>query len=90
MLRAIEYDTVGVFTGECRDPEYMNYLEKKTQEYSLYNFVVFLGRRSDIPDLLKTIDILIIFSAFEGFPLAGLEAASAGVPVAPCKVDRAE
>lgn len=89
-LRAIGYDAVGVFAGECREPEYLNYLEKKSQEYGLDNFVVFLGRRSDIPDLLKTIDILIIPSAFEGFPLAGLEAASAGVPVAACKVAGAE
>jgi glycosyltransferase involved in cell wall biosynthesis len=72
-LRAIGYDAVGVFAGECREPEYMNYLEKKTQEYGLDNFV-----------------LLIIPSAFEGFPLAGLEAASAGVPVAACKVAGAE
>lgn len=89
-LRENGYDAVGVFAGECREPEYMEYLEKKTQEYGLDNLVVFLGRRGDIPDLLKTIDVLIIPSAFEGFPLAGLEAASAGVPVAACKVAGAE
>ncbi len=51
---------------------------------------MFLGRRSDIPDLLKIIDMLIIPSAFEGFPLAGLEAAAAGVPVIACDAAGAE
>jgi glycosyltransferase involved in cell wall biosynthesis len=36
------------------------------------------------------IDVLMIPSAFEGFPLAGLEAAAAGVPVAACNVAGAE
>ena len=36
------------------------------------------------------IDILIIPSAFEGSPLAGLEAAAAGVPVIACDVAGAE
>ena len=51
---------------------------------------MFLGRRNDVPDLLNLIDVLMIPSAFEGFPLAGLEAASAGVPVAACNVAGAE
>ena len=36
------------------------------------------------------IDVLMIPSSFEGFPLAGLEAAAAGVPVAACNVAGAE
>ncbi len=89
-LREKGYDAIGVFAGECREPDYMAYLERKVEEYGLKGQVTFLGRRNDIPDLLKMIDVLMIPSAFEGFPLAGLEAAAAGVPVAACNVAGAE
>lgn len=83
-LREKGYDAIGIFAGECREPEYMKELTKKIGQYGLARQAVFLGRRNDIPDLLKVIDMLIIPSAFEGFPLAGLEAAAAGVPVIAC------
>ena len=79
------YDAVGIFAGECRDPEYLAEMQQRVKELGLSCQVAFLGRRSDIPDLLKLMDLLIIPSA-EGFPLAGLEAASAGIPVAACDV----
>ena len=88
-LRAEGYDAVGVFAGECREPEYMTELNQKVEQYDLGEHVTFLGRRNDIPDLLKMIDMLIIPS-FEGFPLAGLEAAAAGVPVIACDAAGAE
>lgn len=89
-LREKGYDAIGVFAGECREPDYMAYLERKVEDYGLKGQVTFLGRRNDIPDLLKMIDVLMIPSAFEGFPLAGLEAAAAGVPVAACDIAGAE
>ena len=89
-LRAEGYDAVGVFAGECREPEYMKELDQKVEQYGLKESVTFLGRRNDIPNLLKMIDMLIIPSAFEGFPLAGLEAAAAGVPVVACNAAGAE
>lgn len=89
-LREKGHDAVGVFAGECRDPEYMSDLESQVEEFGLKDQVTFLGRRNDITDLLKMVDVLMIPSAFEGFPLAGLEAAAAGVPVAACNVAGAE
>lgn len=67
----------------------MTELNQKVEQYDLREHVIFLGRRNDIPDLLKMIDILIIPSA-EGFPLAGLEVAAAGVPVIACDAAGAE
>lgn len=93
LLKALQekgYDIVGIFAGECREPDYMAQLERKVEDYGLKGQVTFLGRRNDIPDLLKMIDVLMIPSAFEGFPLAGLEAAAAGVPVAACDIAGAE
>lgn len=85
-LRDKGHDAVGIFAGECRELEYLTELRQKIKEIGLSNQVAFLGRRNDIPDLFKLIDVLMIPSAFEGFPLAGLEAAAAGVPVAACNV----
>lgn len=85
-LREKGYDAVGLFAGECREQDYMTELEKKVNAYGLQGQTLFLGRRNDIPDLLKLTDVLFIPSSFEGFPLAGLEAAVAGVPVAACDV----
>lgn len=83
------FDVIGLFAGEVRDKEFMNELEEKVNTKGLSKCVQFLDRRNDIPDLLKIIDVLMIPS-FEGFPLAGLEAAAAGVPVAACNAAGAE
>lgn len=83
-LRKRGHDAVGLFPGECREPEFMRELEELVKALDLTDSVLFLGRRNDIPDLLKLFDVLMIPSAFEGFPLAGLEAGSAGIPVAAC------
>lgn len=84
-LRKRGHDAIGLFSGECREPEFMRELEDTILKFELTDSVLFLGRRNDIPNLLKLMDVLMIPS-FEGFPLAGLEAASAGVPVAACNV----
>ena len=43
--------------------------------------VVFLGLRNDIPSLLKTADVVIQSSNWEGFGLAAIEGMAAGRPV---------
>ena len=83
-------NSVGIFAGEAREPDFLEELKKRAEELNISDDVTFLGRRSDIPDLLKMVDVLMIPSSFEGFPLAGLEAAAAGVPVAACNVAGAE
>lgn len=85
-LRELGVDAVGVFAGEVREQDYGDELMQQITEYGLENSAIFLGRRDDVPDLLKALSILMIPSSFEGFPLAGVEAASAGVPVVACNV----
>ncbi len=72
-----------------RDEQFERELKEKVKAHGLENSVAFLGRRNDIPDFLNLLDVLMIPSV-EGFPLAGLEAASAGTPVVACNVAGAE
>lgn len=43
--------------------------------------ILFLGRRSDIPSILKTCDIFLLSSRWEGFGLVVVEAAAAGLAI---------
>ena len=63
-----------------------NELKQFSQELGLNGNVIFTGLRHDIPELLKTIDILILPSLIEGLPLVALEAMASGVPVVATKV----
>jgi glycosyltransferase involved in cell wall biosynthesis len=43
--------------------------------------VIFLGRRQDVPSLLRACDAFLMPSDREGFPLAAIEALCAGIPL---------
>ena len=59
--------------------------EKEIKEYAqsigVDKNVRFLGRRSDIPDILAATDISVLTSDAEGFPNALIEAMSVGKPI---------
>lgn len=55
-------------------------INKKIEEYNLADKVLYLGRRSDINALLNAIDIFILPSFFEGFPITLVEAQANGIP----------
>lgn len=82
------YDCHGVFVGKAADlnDEYENSLFQLVNNLQIEDNIHFLGYRKDVPDILTGIDVLIIPASFEGFPLAGLEAAAAGVPVIACDI----
>ncbi|MGM8362793.1 glycosyltransferase family 4 protein [Flavobacterium sp. ARAG 55.4] len=62
----------GILRNEC---------EKLVIELDLQKRVFFLGVRIDVPALLKTADISVISSHWEGFGLAAVEGMAAGKPV---------
>lgn len=61
-------------------------LENETVALGLENRVVFAGERDDVPVILSALDIFVLPSLTEGFPLAILEALAAGRPVIATRV----
>jgi L-malate glycosyltransferase len=56
-------------------------LEAQTRDAGLEKKVMFLGRRTDVPELLACCDLAVLPSQAEAFPNALLESMSAGLPV---------
>lgn len=55
--------------------------EKLTEELGLQGRTKFLGARTDVPQLLKASDIVVLSTNFEGFGLAAVEGMAAGKPI---------
>jgi sugar transferase (PEP-CTERM/EpsH1 system associated) len=56
-------------------------IKSLVSKLGLGNQVKFLGRRRDIPGLLKTFDVFVLPSSSEGLPMAILEAMASGLPI---------
>jgi L-malate glycosyltransferase len=61
-------------------------LEKQTADMGIRDNFLFLGRRSDVPDILASCDIAILPSRAEGLPNAVLEYMAAGLPTIASRV----
>lgn len=61
--------------------------KKLAEELGISDRVHFLGFRQDIPRILKTVDIVVLSSHWEGFGLAAVEGMAAGKPVLVSNVD---
>lgn len=66
-----------VFVGD--GPIYAD-VEERIRNRELQHYVMLLGLRRDVPEILKTADAFILPSKFEGMPLSVIEAQAAGLP----------
>jgi len=62
-------------------------LTKLASSLGIVDNISFLGDRMDVPNLLKTFDIFVLPSLWEGTPRALLEAMTSGLPIVATKVD---
>lgn len=69
------------------DGERRPQLEKLVSENTLNRNVYFLGIRSDVPRVLKTADIIVVSSHWEGLSLSNIEGMSAMKPFIASDVD---
>ncbi|OPZ92856.1 MAG: putative glycosyltransferase EpsF [Firmicutes bacterium ADurb.Bin419] len=63
------------------DGRLMDEVKAKVKQLNLDSCVQFLGNRSDVNELMQAMDVFLFPSLWEGLPLTGIEAQSAGLPV---------
>lgn len=63
------------------DGEEKENLKKQIENYKAKNNILFLGKRTDVPELLKISDIFVLPTMFEGMSNAILEAMACGLPI---------
>lgn len=81
VIRAMKHltkDYHAVFVG--RGPR-REFCEKLTKEIGVEEQCSFLGVRSEVPQLIKVADIVVMSSHWEGFGLAAVEGMAAGKPI---------
>lgn len=61
-------------------------IEQKIVELGLQQYFIFLGRRTDVPQLLSCCDVSVLPSWAEGLPNAVIESLAAGLPVVATRV----
>lgn len=54
-------------------------VKQKAVELGIRDKVIFLGLRSDIPELLQAMDVFTLASLWEGLPVTGIEAQASGL-----------
>lgn len=74
----LESNTVLLFAG---DGPLEDDVKKKAVEMGIADKCIFLGMRSDIPDVMQAMDVLAMPSLFEGLPVTGIEAQAGGLPI---------
>lgn len=56
-------------------------LQSKAEQAGVASSVCFYGKRDDVPDLLRQMDVFVLPSIYEGLPTVILESMANGVPV---------
>lgn len=70
------YRLVLIGDGEKREE-----IERKALRAGIKDKVIFLGRRTDISELLQAMDLMVLPSIYEGLPVVTIEWQAAGLPI---------
>ncbi len=76
-----------LIVGESNvEPPYRRELEKRAKDLNLAGRLIFAGQRSDVPQIMREIDISVLPSLSESFSNSLLESMANGLPVVATKV----
>ena len=64
-----------------------NKLKKYAKELGVENILLFMGYRTDIQNIMKQLDLVVLSSLWEGLPLTPIEAFSVGKTIVATSVD---
>ncbi len=81
VIKAMKYLPENVFLLLAGDGPLKEENEKLADISGVSQRVKFLGIRKDIPEILKTSDLIVVSSHWEGFGLVAIEGMAAGKPV---------
>jgi len=70
----------------CVEPRYRFELEQRARDLNLSGKVIFAGQRSDVPQIMREIDISVLPSLSESFSNTLLESMANGLPAVATKV----
>lgn len=70
-----------VFVGAMPEDGTFSSVKQTVEQLKINSRVHFLGIRSDVPEVLKSSDIIVMSSEYEGLSLSSLEAMSSGKPL---------
>ena len=79
-----------LLAGSESDEAYAKKVRKLVEKEKLQDSVIFAGQRSDVSDLMKASDAMLMISYFEGWSVAATEAIAAGLPIIHSRCGSAE
>lgn len=78
---SIKEDSVLLLVGDAvGDTSFLDNAKLQVKELGIEDKVLFLGMRTDVPDLMQAMDVFLLPSRFEGLCLVGIEAQTSGLP----------
>ncbi len=86
LIKAMKVLPENVFLILVGDGELKSECQELSNQLNLNHRIYFLGVRMDVPSLLKTADIVVLSSHYEGLSLASIEALASGKPFVASKV----
>lgn len=79
-LTRLQPNIHAVFVGGNKDDEGLQRVKKLAEDFCVDQRVHFLYIRTDVPQILKTSDVVIMASDYEGLSLSSIEGMAAGKP----------
>lgn len=73
-------DVVFVFAGRAEQPDYLQRIFQKAEEYKITERIRYLDVRDDVPIVMHSFDVFMGPALKEGFGLVAVEAQAAGLP----------